>query len=140
MALAVKAEIVSDNEEAAQAALGRGDYLQAFLLVHVLVEALLRAFLLEEKERTTFNELIKKYAVSLEKRSPTIRTFVDELTHFNQRRNRIVHSLWVKGYSHTNKQVEEAAFAAVAMYSLFIEFLLTYDSDLASKGFTLNNQ
>jgi hypothetical protein len=74
------ADIARDNEEAAQAALGQGDYLQAFLLVHALVEALLRAFLAEERENVNFSTLIKKYAVTLERCSPTMRTFVDELT------------------------------------------------------------
>ena len=56
----VSREIVADNEAAAQAAYQRGDYVSCFLLIHSLIEALLRAFLSKTK-RESFNGLILAY-------------------------------------------------------------------------------
>ena len=127
--------IIGDNEGAVRAALDRGDNLQAFLLVHSLVESLLRIFLHVHEKEVTFSQLIQRYKKFLKKYSPGVATFVEELTQFNQRRNRIVHELWKKGYTLTNRQAEDAASGAVLMYGLFIEFLQTFDPELSHKGF-----
>ena len=86
--------IINDNERAVRAALDRGDNIQAFLLVHSLVESLLRIFLGEHKKEVAFSKLIQKYENILKNNSPGVSTFVKELTQFNRRRNRIIHELW----------------------------------------------
>lgn len=127
--------IVGDNEGAVRAALDRGDNLQAFLLVHSLVESLLRIFLHVHEKEFTFSQLIQLYKKFLKKHSPGIVTFVEELTQLNRRRNRIVHELWEKGYTFTNRQAGDAASGAVLMYGLFIEFLQSFDPELSHNGF-----
>lgn len=127
--------IIDDNERAVRAALDRGDNIQAFLLVHSLVESLLRIFLHVHEKEATFSQLIQNYKEILKSHSPGVSTFIVELTQFNRRRNRIVHDLWRKGYTFTNRQAKDAASAAVLMYGLFIEFLQTYDPKLSDKGF-----
>jgi len=127
--------IIDDNERAVRASLDRGDNIQAFLLVHSLVESLLRIFLGEHKKDLAFSKLIKNYENILESHSSGVSTFVEELTQFNRRRNRIVHELWRKGYTFTNREAKDAASAAIVMYGLFIEFLQTYDPELSDKGF-----
>lgn len=131
--------IVKDNEKAAKAALDREDWLQAFLLIHMLLESLMRIFL-KISGSSNFNDTIKEYKKFLDRESPGITSFVDELTQINRRRNRIVHNLWQKGYTFTNQQVKEAAFAAVGIYGLFIEFLQTYDDNLGDKGFQYHEE
>lgn len=127
--------IIKDNESAAQEALIRGDYLQAFLLVHALVESVMRIFLGIPDEDYKFNLLIEEYKKFLNQESPGISSFVEDLKQFNRRRNRIAHNLWRKGYTFTNRQAKDAAYTAVMVYGLFIEFLQTYDEDLRNKGF-----
>lgn len=126
--------IIQDNESCLQLALEREDYVSAFLLAHALVESLLRAFLsLETKIR--FDNLIEKLQVFFEKEVPGTKSFIEELRQFNRRRNRIVHNLWAKGFTFTNRETREAAIAAVITYSLLIEFLQTFDPDLDKMGF-----
>ena len=133
-------DIIADNEQAAARALSEGDFLYAYLLIHSLIEALLRAFLqIPENNSSTFNELIKKYENYLRRENYQKLSFVDELTKFNRRRNRIIHELWSKGYTITNVQAESAARAAVFMYGLFIEWLETFDSDISSFGFKITS-
>lgn len=127
--------IIGDNEGAVRAALDRGDNLKTFLLVHALVESLLRVFLHAHEKDATFHQLIQRYESFLKERSPGVSTFVEELSRFNQRRNRIVHDLWRKGYTFTNRQANDAATTSVLMYGLFIEFLQTFDPELSNKGF-----
>jgi hypothetical protein len=128
--------IVSDNEQAAAGALAQGDFVQAYLLVHALVEALLRLFLsIPDGKDISFNDLIRKYRTYLEEEHYPIPTFIDELTQFNRRRNRIIHKLWRKGFSFTNRQTEDAAHTAVMMYGLFIEWLETFDPEITRIGF-----
>ena len=128
--------IVSDNETATAQALTRGDFVQAYLLVHALLEALLRIFLrMPADEDINFNGLIYKYRQHLETADYPFPTFIDELTQFNRRRNRIVHQLWRKGSSFTNRETESAALAAVVMYGLFIEWLETFDFEITRIGF-----
>lgn len=127
--------IVSDNEKFVQAALDRGDYLQALILIHVLIESLMRAFLELTDDNLRFQQLIEHYEEFLDRESLGIKSFVKELTEFNRRRNRIVHKLWRKGYTFTNRQAKDAATASILMYGLFIEFLQTYDENLEGKGF-----
>ena len=51
--------IVSDNEQAVANALEREDFVQAYLLVHALMEALLRLFLhIPEEKNVRFEDLI----------------------------------------------------------------------------------
>ena len=128
--------IVSDNEQAAAQALARRDFVQAYLLVHALIEAVLRLFLrIPDGEDINFNDLVLKYQAYLEEADYPFPTFMDELTQFNRRRNRIVHQLWRKGFSFTNRQAEQAARAAVMMYGLLIEWLETFDPEITEIGF-----
>jgi len=128
--------IIKDNEQAVAQALDDGHFVQAYLLVHALVEALLRLFLrVPEEDRSSFNDLIEKYRSYLHEQHYPIPTFIDELTQFNRRRNRIVHQLWRKGHSFTNRQAEPAARGAVMMYGLFIEWLETFDPEITQIGF-----
>jgi hypothetical protein len=127
--------IISDNENAAAQAIADQHFVQAFLLVHSLMESLLRFFLRAAEDDVTFNQLIHRYEDYLKKHHYPFPTFAKELTQFNRRRNRIVHQLWEKGYSHTNKHAEPAAHAAVTLYSLFIEWLETFDPEITETGF-----
>ena len=127
--------IINDNEKVARDAFDRGDYLQAFLLIHTLLESLLRTFLNEMDDKITFAALISKYEQFLKKQNYPIKTLVKELKEFNRRRNRIVHQLWAKGYSYTNNQAKSAANAALKLYGLSIEFLGTWDNKITQIGF-----
>jgi hypothetical protein len=127
--------IVRDNEHAAARALVAGEFIQAYLLVHALIESLLRIFLRVEEEDTTIHALIERYKRFLEEQEYPEPTFVKELTDFNRRRNRIVHQLWRKGFSFTNRQAEPAARAAVTVYGLLIEWIETFDLTIKAKGF-----
>lgn len=126
--------IVKDNETAAQTAYRRGDYIACFLLIHSLVESLLRAFLTKTK-RESFNDLIIAYKKYLHEAEQPNLTFVDELIKFNRRRNRMVHQLWEKGYTVTNSSLEPACRAAFTTYGLFIEWLETFDPEITNFGF-----
>ena len=128
--------IIKDNEQAAAEALAAGNFVQAYLLVHALIEALLRLFLhIPEDKDVSFANLVQQYRSYLEQQHYPFPTFIDELTKFNQRRNRVVHQLWRKGHSFTNRQTEPAARAAVMMYGLLIEWLETFDSEITQIGF-----
>ncbi len=127
--------IINDNENAAREAFDRGDYLQAFLLIHTLIESLLRLFLKETDKEIKFSTLIKKYNQFLDQQKYPVKTLVKELTEFNRRRNRIVHQLWHKGYSYTNRQSKSAANTALILYGLAIEFLKTFDPEIIKIGF-----
>lgn len=130
--------IVVDNEQAARQALDRSDYVQTFLLIHALVESLLRHFLHETGEKPSFAGLVKKYEEYLQSEDYPIPTFVKELTEFNRRRNRIVHNLWQRGYTFTNKHTEPAATGAIIMYGLLIEWLEIFDPEITKHGFENN--
>jgi len=127
--------IVKDNEQAVLRALDSADYIQTFLLVHALIESLLRVFLNKQESRLTFDELIKEYQKFLTEVQYPIPTFVEQLTQFNRRRNRMIHDLWKKGHSLTNQQAKGAAQASIMMYGLFIEWLETFDPDIVNSGF-----
>ena len=127
--------IIKDNEQAAAQALADGHFVQAFLLVHALVEALLRLFLRIPEEEDSFDKLIRKYRSYLDQERYPFPTFIDELTQFNRRRNRVVHQLWRKGHSFTNRQTEPAARGAVVMYGLLIEWLEMFDPEITQIGF-----
>jgi len=127
--------IVRDNEQAVAGALSQGDFVKAFLLTHTLIEALLRVFLRVPDQEVPFSRLIEDYAKYLGDIKYPHDTFVDELTQLNRRRNRIVHQLWIKGYTHTNREAEPAAKMAVRVYGLFIEWLQTFDPEIAQVGF-----
>ena len=128
--------IVKDNEQATAEALSRGDYVQAFLLVHVLIESLLRTFLKVDSEKEVrFSDLILEYDAYLKSQQYPYPDFVDDLEKFNRRRNRIVHDLWKRGFSVSNRQTERQAHAAVIIYGLFIEFVETFDETITESGF-----
>jgi hypothetical protein len=127
--------IIRDNEYAARLALDQQNYVQAFLLVHALIESLLRHFLDWHEEHFTFNTLIKEYEDFLKRERYPHPTFVKELIEFNRRRNRVVHQLWKKGYSFTNRQLKDSAFAAVAIYGLLIEWVEAFDPEIIELGF-----
>jgi hypothetical protein len=127
-------EIIVDNEGAAQAAYQRGDYVACFLLMHSLIEALLRAFLGKAK-RASFDDLIKAYEEFLNRENRASGTFVHELTQLNRRRNRVVHGLWGHGYTVTNRELAPACRAAFQVYGLFIEWLETFDPEITDLGF-----
>jgi len=128
--------IIRDNEQAAAQALADGHFVQAYLLVHALIEALLRLFLrISEEKNVSFDNLIQKYRSYLEEEHYSFPTFIDELTQFNRRRNRIVHQLWRKGHSFTNRKTEPAARGAVMIYGLLIEWLETFDPEITQIGF-----
>jgi hypothetical protein len=126
--------IIVDNECTVRNAMNHGDYVQAVLLLHCLVESLLRMFLGEMDEEIKFSVLVKRYENFLLGQSYPIPTFAQELRQFNKRRNRIIHQLWRKGYTFTNKQAEDAARVSVIIYGLLIEFLETFDEDIVHKG------
>jgi len=121
----IDANIIAENEAVARAAYNRSDYVLCLLLIHSLVEALLRAFL-SQTGRESFNDLITIYEQYLKDQGQIRTTFVDELAQFNRRRNRIVHNLWKHGYGATNKKLEPACRAAFTMFGLFIEWLETF--------------
>lgn len=127
--------IIRDNEVAAARALEEKNFVHAYLLVHALVESLLRMFMRDHNEKTTFHALVEAYRQFLREQEYPEPTFVQELTEFNRRRNRTTHQLWRKGFSFTNRQVEPAARAAVTMYGLFIEWLETFDPEITALGF-----
>ena len=127
--------IIQDNEKASRDALDRGNYVIAFLLIHALIESLLRLFLDETDEDIKFSSLIKKYEKFLKEQDYQLPTLVKEFTQFNKRRNRITHQLWKKGYSFTNKQAKLAADRAMILYGLTIEFLETWDPNITKIGF-----
>lgn len=130
----INREIVADNEAAAQAAYQRGDYVSCFLLMHALIEALLRAFLGKAK-RESFDDLIKAYEKALLQDGQSDATFVKELTEFNRRRNRIIHQLWEKGYTMTNEKLAPTCQATFQIYGLFIEWIETFDPEITDFGF-----
>ncbi len=132
------APVVQDNELAVARSLAEGNFVQAYLLVHALTESLLRAVLAQDDDRLSFNDLIGAYRTLLCQNSYPIPTFVDELVQFNRRRNRIVHQLWQRGFTVTNAQTESAAFAAVKMYGLLIEWFGTFDDSISRRGFTVS--
>ena len=128
--------IAKDNEQVAAEALSRGDYVQAFLLVHVLIESLLRTFLkVDSEKKVRFSDLIKEYDAYLKSQHYPYPDFVDDLEKFNERRNRIVHDLWKNGFSVSNRQTKRHAHDAVIRYGLFIEFLETFDETITESGF-----
>jgi len=134
--------IIKDNEQAVAQALADGQFVQAYLLVHALVEALLRLFLRipEEDDEVRFHDLVRKYRSHLREEGYPSPTLIDELTQFNRRRNRVVHQLWRKGYSVSNRQTEPAARAAVIMYGLLIEWLDTFDPEITEIGFQYDEE
>ena len=134
--------IITDNESTVQRSIKNGDYVQAFLLIHSLIESLLRVFFertdLEDKSGVyDFINVYKEYLTQQEYPFPT---FIDELTEFNKRRNRVVHQLWRKGYTYTNNKLKEEAGASVMLYSLFIEWLQTFDPELKNLGFKFSDE
>jgi hypothetical protein len=101
-----------------------------------LIEALLRMFLrIPDEKKVSFDDLVRQYRSYLESERYSFPTFIDELTKFNRWRNRVVHQLWRKGHSFTNRQTESAARGAVMMYGLLIEWLETFDPEITTIGF-----
>lgn len=129
--------VVADNEKTVREAFERGDYLFAFILMHTLVESLLRSFLeITEQEKVRFYELVNEYEKYLKRQHYPMPEFVEELRQFNDRRNKVVHQLWKKGYTLTNRQSKRASEGAFILYGLFIEWLETFDPEIINSGFT----
>jgi len=126
--------IIAENKTIARAAYERGDYVLCFLLIHSLIEVLSRAFL-SQTGKESFNELIDLYKQYIKEQGQVRLTFVDELTQFNRRRNRVVHNLWKHGYRVTNEKLKPACRAAFIMFGLFIEWLETFDPAIIDLGF-----
>ena len=126
--------IIEDNEAAVKAAYLQGDYVICFLLIHALIEAILRA-LLKKTKRERFTDLIKEYERFMRKQGQKKFTFVDELTKFNKRRNDVIHELWERGYTATNRKLESVCRKAFLMYGLFIEWLETFEPEIKIYGF-----
>jgi hypothetical protein len=130
----INPKIIKENESFARSAYEKGDYVLCFLLSHALVESLLRAFL-SQTGKESFNELIVAYEKFLKSEGQTELTFVNELTRFNRRRNKVVHELWKTGYSATNKKLEPACRGAFTIFGLLIEWLETFDPEITESGF-----
>lgn len=126
--------IVTENEDAARRAYDSGEYVLCFLLMHSLVESLLRTFL-HQPEKGSFYRLIQEYEQRLQSEGQGSVSFIKELTEFNKRRNRVVHELWKKGYAVTNGHLEPACQGTFMVYGLFIEWLQTFDDGIAEAGF-----
>ena len=130
----IKKKIIDENEQIARKAFDNGDYILCFLLMHSLMASLLRMFL-RKTEKMNFNDLIKAYTEFLKKENQKKLTFVNELTNFNRRRNRVVHNLWKYGYSVTNQKLEPACKEAFLLFGLFIEWLETFNPEITKVGF-----
>ena len=131
----VDRRVVAENEAAAREAFQRGDYVFCFLLAHCLVGGLLRAFL-GSTGRERFDDLVRAYKRYMDAEGQPRIPFVDELAQFNRRRNRVIHNLWRYGYSETNRKLEPACLAAFAMFGLLIEWLETFEPEIADAGFS----
>jgi len=127
-------KVIAENEDAARKAYERGDYIACLLIIHALIEALLRTFL-DGNEKKRFSDLVGEYKRFLEKERQTEPVFVDELIQFNRRRNRTIHNLWEKGYVEINRKLEPVCRTAFIMYGLFIEWLQTFNDNIAEAGF-----
>ena len=130
----VDRNVIEQNEQVARKAYEQGDYVLCFLLAHSLVESLLRAFL-TKTGKESFNDLIAAYSALLKTEGQADSTFVRELTKFNQRRNRVIHELWKRGYLATNEKLEPACRAAFWMFGLLIEWIETFDPEITEMGF-----
>jgi len=126
--------IASENEQAAEQALARGDFVEAYLRVHALMEGLLRLFLrIPDGDEVSFNQLIQRYQAHLEEVRYTVPSFMHELMQLHRRRDQIVRHLWQEGLSSTNSATEAAARAAVAMCGLFIDWLVSFDPEIGAE-------
>ena len=130
----VDRKIVEESEQIARRAYEQGDYVLCFLLAHSLVESLLRAFLVRTGWES-FNDLIIAYGDYMKSQGQNTSTFMDELTQFNRRRNRVVHELWKHGYVALNAKLEPACRGAFMVYGLFIEWLETFNPEITVLGF-----
>lgn len=131
--------IVRDNEAAAARALQERNFVHAYLLVHAVVESLLRVFLKDHRQRVTFDKLIEGYSRFLSEQDYPEPTFVKELTEFNRRHSWCTIRLRRRGFSFTNREAEPAARAAVTMYGLFIEWIETFDPEITALGFEFDD-
>ena len=131
----VTTHVAAENEAVAREAYERGDFIFCFLLIHTLIEALLRTFLGRTgKER--FADLIDSYKNYLKVEKQPEPVFVDELIQFNRRRNQVAHSLWKNGYAETNKKLEPSCCAAFIMLGLLIEWFETFNPKITESGFS----
>jgi len=62
------------------------------------------------------------------------------IAKFNQRRNRVVHQLWIGGYSATNEKLEPACRGAFIIFGLLIEGLETFDPEITESGFEYDKE
>ena len=131
--------IVNENESVARRAYEQGDFVLCFLLSHSLIESLLRAFL-ERTGKESFNDLIIAYENFIKSEGQTVSVFVNELTEFNRRRNRVIHQLWKIGYSATNEKLESVCQSAFILFGLLIEWLETFDPEITETGFEFEKE
>jgi hypothetical protein len=130
-------KVIADNEAAAKAAFRNGDYVLCFLLEHALVEALLRTYLDDWRDERRFADLVAEYCRMEIAEGQARAEFREDLEGFNRRRNRVVHRLSRVGYGRTNQSqnLKDACVAGMLLYTLFIEWLETFDPDIVSAGF-----
>ena len=126
--------VIGENESVSRSAYDNGEYVLCFLLIHALIESLLRIFL-NKTAKESFHELIDDYSKHLQSQGQKVPLFVNELKEFNRRRNRVVHNLWKFGYSKTNETLEPACRGAFIVYGLLIEWLETFNPDIIDFGF-----
>jgi len=131
----VNPSVVAENEAVAREAYEWGDFIFCFLLIHTLIEALLRTFL-GRTGKDRFADLIDAYKNYLKEEKQPEPVFVDELIQFNRRRNQLVHGLWKNGYAETNKKLEPSCRAAFIMFGLLIEWFETFDTEITESGFS----
>lgn len=131
----VNPSVVAENEAVAREAYEWGDFIFCFLLIHTLIEALLRTFL-GRTGKNRFVDLIDAYKNYLKEEKQPEPVFVDELIQFNRRRNQLVHGLWKIGYAETNKKLEPSCRAAFIMFGLLIEWFETFDTEITESGFS----
>ena len=136
--LIVNPEIISENENAARDAFNRGDYVICFLLIHSLIESLLRAFLGKTGEET-FNNLIKSFNKLMKSEGQNQSTFINELSELNRRRNRVIHELWAKGYSVTNENLKNVCQVSFMVFGLLIDWISTFNPEIIESGFDYEN-
>ena len=127
---------IKDNEGAVARALQQGNYVLSYLIVHSLIELLLRKFLcVPQEEEYDFADLVKSYKEHMLSRHHANALFENELTHFNLRKHRFSAQIRERGFSAVNEQTRDQAATAVKVYGLLIEYLETFDANIREMGF-----
>ncbi len=127
---------IKDNEGAVARALQQGNYILSYLIVHSLIELLLRTFLcVPQEEESDFADLVKSYKEHMLSQHHADALFENELTQFNLRRDRFFAQIRERGFSTVNEQTRAQAAMAVNVYGLLIEYLETFDANIGEMGF-----